>query len=93
MIPRAFSATDTRTVVLALSPRAAQLVRDAVNYERWETVVTVSPDEHAIFRAVTAELDGQLGALTPATTVAQRVAVEMAAAGAAALQRSKEPSA
>jgi hypothetical protein len=79
------------TIHLALSPRAAQLVRDAVNYERWADVVTVAPDELDIFRAVTAELDTQLGALAPATPVAQQIAAQMAAAGAAAvLESTKE---
>jgi hypothetical protein len=78
------------TIHLALSPRAAQLVRDAVNYERWADIVTVAPDELDIFRAVTADLDTQLGALAPATPVAQ-IAAQMAAAGAAAvLESTKE---
>lgn len=80
---------DTRMIHLALSPRAATLVRDAVNYERWEHVVTVTPDERAIFAAVTAELDSQLSG-APATPVAtlpaKAIAERMAAAGAAAVK-------
>lgn len=77
---------DTRTVILAMSPRAAQALEGFI----------LSGHRPPVIEEIVAELGAQLTADTEraaaatATPVAQRVAEQMAAAGAAALQPGKD---
>jgi hypothetical protein len=81
--------TDTKVVHLGLSPRAAEVLRTAVAYERYERVT--APEELAILRAICDELDDQLaGGRHPSrpadATFADLVAARMAEAAASALK-------
>jgi hypothetical protein len=92
--------SDTRTVVLGLSPSAAWLLREAtkgiaegLRSQAWdddsESPITPAdlPTLDALTVEITSQLDGLAPAATPATPVAQGVAEQMAAAGAAAISK------
>lgn len=89
--------TDTRTVVLALSPRAAEVLDLYLTDARADIGPEVASgdegcvDDARILELVLGELNSQRAALpAPETPVAKRVAEQMAAAGAAAIQPGKE---